>query len=138
MKPVLLDTGVIVALLDPSDSFHERCAHALSGLGAALVTCEAVIVESCYLLRHVAGAAESILRSVATREFLLPITLVNSAGSVERILQKYRDREVDLADAWLIHLANEFGTGEILTLDGDFQIYRWGRNNSFHLLVPLD
>jgi predicted nucleic acid-binding protein len=135
VKPVLLDTGTIVALLDSSDSFHERCADAIGTMSAPLVTCEPVIAESCYLLRDVQGAAEAILHSVATREFLIPITLSEAALPVRRIMGKYRDRNIDLADAFLIHLANQFSTGEILTVDSDFQIYRWGRNNRFQALV---
>jgi predicted nucleic acid-binding protein len=38
-------------------------------------------------------------------------------------MQKYKDRKIDLADACLIHLADEFGTADILTLDRDFAIY---------------
>jgi len=135
VKPVLLDTGTIVALLDSSDSFHDRCADAIAALSAPLVTCEPVIAESCYLVRDVEGAAEAILHSVETREFLIPVTLSEAAVPVRRILAKYRDRNIDLADAFLIHLANEFSTGEILTVDSDFQIYRWGRNNRFQSLV---
>jgi hypothetical protein len=48
-----------------------------------------------------------------------------------------QDRKVDLAGAFLIHLAGELRTGEILTLDRDFQTYRWGSNKTFRLLVPL-
>jgi predicted nucleic acid-binding protein len=138
VKPVLLDTGAIVALLDASDLFHSRCADAMADLRAPLITCEAVIAESCYLLRNIAGAPESIVQSVYTREFLLPVTLADSALPVQRILARYRDRHIDLADAFLIHLANEFQTGEILTVDSDFEIYRWGRSNPFRMLVPLD
>lgn len=137
MKPVLLDTGAIVALLDATDNFHQRCADALAELRAPLITCEAVIAESCYLLRNVEGAAEAIVQSVASREFLLPIGFPDMASDVQRILGKYRDRHIDLADAVLIHLANEFQTADILTVDGDFHIYRWGRNNAFRVLVPL-
>ena len=137
MKPVLLDTGMIVALLDPTDSFYARCSDAMADVGAPLVTCETVIAESCYLLRDVEGAAEAILHSVATREFLIPISLTDAAVPVRRIMAKYRDRSIDLADAFLIHLADEFSTGDILTVDRDFRIYRWGRNNHFQILVDL-
>jgi len=137
VRPVLLDTGPIVALLDPTDSFHRRCADALAEVRAPLVTCEAVITESCYLLRRIPGAAEAVLHSVVTRDFLIPSGLSEAAIRVRRILVKYRDRKIDLADAVLIHLANEFETGDILTLDRDFEIYRWGKNNRFHLLVSL-
>jgi len=137
VKPVLLDTGAIVALLDATDHFHQRCADALAGLRAPLITCEAAIAESCYLLRNVEGAAEAILQSIASREFLLPIGLADMASSVQRVFGKYPDRQIDLADAALIHLANEFQTADILTVDSDFHVYRWGRNNAFRLLVPL-
>ena len=109
----------------------------MADVGAPLVTCETVIAESCYLLRDVEGAAEAILHSVATREFLIPISLANAAVPVRRIMAKYRDRNVDLADAFLIHLADEFSTGDILTVDRGFRVYRWGRNNHFQVLVDL-
>jgi predicted nucleic acid-binding protein len=44
---------------------------------------------------------------------------------------------MDLADACLVHLAEELGTGEILTLARDFHIYRWNRTRPFHLLVDV-
>ena len=40
MKPVLLDTGVIVALLDRSERYHTACVDCLQGLTAPLVTCD--------------------------------------------------------------------------------------------------
>lgn len=137
MKPVLLDTGVIVALLDRSERFHASCVEAIAELGQPLITCEAVIAESCYLLRTLKGAAEAIIQNVAAGVFQIPLPLRQTADEVGRILHKYRDREIDLADACLIQLAGHFETGNILTLDRDFTIYRWGRNRPFELLVPL-
>ena len=61
MKPVLLDTGVVVALLDRSERHHNQCAEVVTNLGRPLVTCEAVIAESCYLLRRLSGAPEVVL-----------------------------------------------------------------------------
>jgi predicted nucleic acid-binding protein len=43
----LLDTGVIVALLDRSEDAREGCAEAVRALEGPLLTCEAVIAESC-------------------------------------------------------------------------------------------
>ena len=137
MKPVLLDTGVIVALLDRNERFHRKCADAIAETAAPLVTCEAAIAEACYLLRNLKGASEVVVENVAAGVFQIPFQLQQSAIGIRQILRKYRDRHVDLADACLIHLANHFGTGQILTLDHDFEVYRWGRNSSFELLVPL-
>ena len=136
-EPVLLDTGAIVALLDPTDSFHQRCADAMADLGAPLVTCEAVIAESCYLLRRLPGAGEAVIDNVIAGVFQIPSQLAETARDVRRIMSKYHDREIDLADACLIHLASSFATGDILTLDRDFEVYRWGRNNLFHSLIRL-
>jgi uncharacterized protein len=137
VKPVLLDTGVIVALLDSTDDYHRACIEIVGDITAPLITCETVIAESCHLLRSIKGAAESILHSVHTREFGIPISLSEAAADVSRLMKKYSDAYIDLADAFLIHLANEFETDEILTVDRDFQFFRWGRNNPFQMLVPL-
>jgi len=45
---------------------------------------------------------------------------------------------MDFADACLVDLANEMKSGRILTLDRDFQVYRWGRSRTFDLLVELE
>ncbi len=134
MKPVLLDTGFIVALLDRSEMNHKRCAQTIQNVTQPLVTCEAVIAESCYLLRGLAGASEAVLENVEKGVFQIPFSIVRSAGPVRRILRKYRDRKIDFADACLILLAEEVENGEILTLDSDFQFYRWKKTKPFLLL----
>ena len=134
MTPILLDTGVIVALLDRSERRHLDCVKALEAITAPLVTCEAVIAESCYLLRRLPGAAEAVIQNVASGVFQIPFHLSRSATQVQRILRKYKDRKIDLADACLIHLADELGTAEVLTLDRDFVVYRWRGRKAFHLL----
>jgi len=134
VKPVLLDTGVIVALLDRSERLHDACAEAVREIEAPLITCEAVIAESCYLLRNLAGTSEAIIENVAAGIFQIPFQLSREAAGVKQVLRKYRDRRIDLADACLIRLADEFGTADILTLDNDFAVYRWGRNRAFRML----
>jgi predicted nucleic acid-binding protein len=69
MKPVLLDTGFIVALLDRSERFHKACARTVREVEAPLVTCEAVITESCYLLRNLSGAPEAVIENIAAGIF---------------------------------------------------------------------
>ena len=101
------------------------------------MTCEAVIAEACYLLRRVTGAPEAILENVATGVFQIPFQLSRDAPDVQRVLRKYRDHDINLADACLIHLAGAVRSGDILTLDRDFEFYRWGGNKRFHLLISL-
>lgn len=138
MKAVLLDTGVIVASLDRSERHHQVCAAAIQEATSPLVTCEAVIAESCYLVRNMKGAAEAVIANVAAGIFQIPFSLKQSAQEVAHILRKYRDGGIDFADACLIHLAEDLRIADILSLDSDFQHYRWGRNNPFRMLIRLD
>jgi predicted nucleic acid-binding protein len=138
MKPVLLDTGFIVALLDRSENFHKTCAQAVREVEAPLVTCEAVITESCYLLRNLSGASEAVIENITAGIFQVPFQLSRDTAGVKQILRKYKDRKIDLADACLIRLADQFGTADILTLDRDFAIYRWGKNKLFRVLPSTD
>ena len=137
MKPVLLDTGVIVAFLDHSERHHQDCADCVLALERPLITCEAVIVESCYILRGLRGATEAVIENVAAGIFQLPFNLSREASALKQYLRKYRDRRIDLAGACLIRLAEEFETADILTLDTDFQVYRWGKNKTFRNLLDL-
>jgi predicted nucleic acid-binding protein len=138
VKPVLLDTGVIVALLDRSEKAHRVCAEAIHAAVGPLITCEAVIAESCYLLRNFPGAPEAVIDNVVAGIIQIPFQLSKEAASVRQILRKYRDRKIDLADACLIRLANEFEAADILTLDRDFTIYRWGKNKPFRILLDVN
>ena len=78
-----------------------------------------------------------MLQNVVDGVFQIPFRLSSVAADVNRHLRKYADVPVDLADACLIHLAGQLGTGDILTLDGDFRMYRWGSNKPFRMLVEL-
>ena len=98
---------------------------------------EAVIAESCYLLRGLPGAAEVVVENVERGVFQVPFQLSRSAGATRALLRKYRDLPADFADACLIQLADQLNTGDVLTLDGGFQTYRWRRTRHFRLLIPL-
>jgi predicted nucleic acid-binding protein len=135
VRDVLIDTGCIVALLDRSERNHTRCAEAVRTVSGRLVTCEAVIAESCYLLRHQRGAADTILENVERGAFQIPFRLDESSAPVRAHMKRYARVPMDFADACLVALAEIHGTGRILTLDGDFHIYRWRRTRRFEFLV---
>ena len=136
MSPaVLVDTGVIVALLDRSERRHADAVAAIHGLGAYLATCEAVIAEAVYLLRAVPGAPEAVLANVHSGVFRIPFRLADEADAVGALMARYRDQPMDLADACLVRLAEILDTPRILTLDSDFCTYRWRKRRVFDLLV---
>jgi len=137
LKPVLLDTGVIVSALDKRQRHHALCLQWMEGLDRPMSTCEAVIMESCHLLRKMVGSSEAVLANLAHGHFQIAFQLPRAVAEVKALMHKYRDTPIDFADACLIHMADELDTGDILTLDSDFLHYRWRKTRPFNLLIPL-
>jgi predicted nucleic acid-binding protein len=53
---------------------------------------------------------------------------------MQELMDKYRDRPMDLADASLVAAAEFLGCGDIFTLDGDFRIYRLKQGSAFNVI----
>ena len=136
MKPALLDTSAIVAMLDVSQ--ESRASHGgppfLEGRIGDGRTGHCQELPSASSSPWSTGSHH---QNVARNIFEIPFHLAGAAADIESLFRKYRDQPISLADACLIHLAGELGTGDIFTLDHDFEVYRWGRNRAFRLLVPL-
>jgi uncharacterized protein len=137
MKPLLLDTSGIVALLDRSERYHVVCAEVLAGLTRPLITCEAVIAESCHLIRHMRGAQETILKNIQTGIISIPWRLTGRDSRIAELMRQYAKVPLDFADACLVCMAEDFESSDILTLDSDFKVYRWSSRKTFNILVDL-
>ena len=133
-RTVLTDTGAILAVLDPHDPWHARCAGALARCALPLITTEAVVTE---LFHFVVGNPLAVARawqflrggSVA----LLPMGR-DDLPELERLMLMYADRPMDFADATLVRIAEREGIATVLTIDQDFTIYRTRGRKSFHVL----
>jgi predicted nucleic acid-binding protein len=51
-------------------------------------------------------------------------------------MRRYRSRPMALADACLVRLSEIHGAAEVLTLDGDFRIYRRHGNKLIPVRMP--
>ena len=123
-----------MALLDRSERQHRACASFVQTIVAPLITCEAVIAESCYLLRRLPDA-EAVLQNVAEGVFQIPFQLTLSRFH-SADLSKIPRPQVDLADACLIQLATDLRTPDILTLDRDFKSIAWVQISRSAYLSP--
>jgi predicted nucleic acid-binding protein len=138
LKPVLVDTGFLVALYDRREPMNRTCLRLHEELENPLVTCEAVLTETLHLLNALPSAHQQILASVAEGILAIPFQLNTVAARVQATMDKYRDTPADFADACLIQMADELDTGDILTLDSGFRHYRWRQTRHFNLLIPLE
>lgn len=133
MANVLVDTGFLVALGRKADPLHGPARDTFQRESGPLITVSPVIVETCHFLNaegkiHLLDLAQS----ARLRTLELPI---NAYGEVSTAIRKYADRDIDLADAALIWLANRTGVRRILTVDTvDFGIYRLTGRNRFELV----
>ena len=76
------------------------------------MTCQAVVAESCYLLRKLPAAVNAILEYVARGVFQIPFQLSRSAAELAQNPKQVSGRPADLADACLIYAAGQLGVGE--------------------------
>ena len=60
-QQVLLDTGTLVAFINPRDNFHSWAVAEWDNVSPPLLTCEAVFSEACFLLRKVQGGKEAVI-----------------------------------------------------------------------------
>ena len=133
--PVLVDTGPLVALFDPSDRDHEACTDALARLGRSrLLTTLAVVTETTYLLAFSGQAQRAILQFVGSGAIELADLNAAQLGRAAALMEQYEDLPMDFADATLIVIAESERTQTVFTLDRrHFSIYKAGRK-PFRLL----
>ena len=133
----LIDTGALLALLDRDDKWHARCATAFERARLPLATTDAVLTELFHLLgpgKRDQEAAWRLLRSGA-------ITVIGlddaDLPELQTLMERYRDRPMDFADATLVHIGSRHGLADIMTIDhNDFETCRMSGRRRFRILPP--
>jgi hypothetical protein len=67
-----LSVLVLFSVTTMAQGTARQCAEAVRKLDAPLITCEAVMAESCYLARNLPGAPEAIIANAAEGIFQIP------------------------------------------------------------------
>ena len=139
MNPkVIIDTGVLVAYLNKREKLHEWAKNELSKINPPLLTCEAVIVESYFLLKGTYGVIDLIFSLLRTKQITIPFSLTNEMVEIEVLMKRYENVPMSLADACLVRMSELIPGSVILTLDSDFRIYRKHQNEAIDLIIPVD
>jgi uncharacterized protein len=131
---MLVDTGVLIALLDRRDPNHQRCVTTAQQLpNAPLITTWCCLTEAMYFMGKIGGftAQQGLWTLLLSKRILLQTP--NETRMAE-LMEKYQDTPMDLADASLVALAEELETTQIFTLDSDFYVYRTSRGEAFQCL----
>lgn len=138
MKPqVLLDTGVLVALLSKADQFHQWATATVTTVNHPLLTCEAVITEACFLLQRDSRNQQAVLSLVNRGAIQITFCLSDQVNAIEELINRYANVPMSLADACLVRMAELYPESTVLTLDSDFRIYRKHRNQEIFIVMPF-
>jgi predicted nucleic acid-binding protein len=132
----LVDAGPLVALIDSREPDHERCVAALRSIDLPLLTTWSAFTEAMYLLGRSGGwaAQKALWRLVLNQDLEVTEQPPKASERISKLMERYADRPMDLADATLVTLAEELGVKRIFTLDADFSIYRIHGRARFELL----
>lgn len=121
-RTVLVDAGFLVALLSSRDTHHDWAVTQASELPPPWSTCEPALSEAFHLLgsRGVPNLGALLRR----RAVLLSFTLKENLESVVKLIEKYWNVPMSLADACLVRMTETLPDPIILTTDQDFRVYR--------------
>lgn len=134
MNAVLVDTGPLVALFVRNDPDHARVVAWLRDYRGRLLTTWHVLTEVCHFLTP--EVTLKFLRWVDAGGATVVEMPANELGNVIRLIGKYRDRPMDLADASMIWLAGQSGVRDILSVDSsDFAVFRTPQGKPFRDLL---
>jgi predicted nucleic acid-binding protein len=101
-----------------------------------MVTTWPAFTEAMYLLGEAGGwkAQNALWALVEEGDIEIAEQALEHQGRMRALMEKYRDRPMDLADASLVLLAEKRGLRDIFTLDhADFQVYRLNRRQTFRI-----
>jgi uncharacterized protein len=121
-RNVLVDTGFLVALLSKQDADHRWALTQAMAYPPPWRTCEAVLSEAFHLLaeRGTRELSQVLRRDAVSVDF----NLGDNLDPVLRLLYKYSNVPMSLADACLVRMTETRMDPVILTTDADFRIYR--------------
>ena len=136
-QSVIVDTGPLVAFLSRTDRFHNWTKEQWERVSPPMLTCEAVLAETCFLLRHLPNGSQAVLE-LLDRGVVQPVfRLEEEVRAIMKLLVRYANVPMSLADACLVRMAEQHAESKVLTLDQDFHVYRKHGRGVIPILTPL-
>jgi hypothetical protein len=116
---ILLDTSGLLSAIDRSQRQHDACAAIVTTARRPMVLSPFVLAELDSLLATTVGASaqNALLEEVERGAYRLEQFAAADIAAARRVIERYADLNVGLADASLVVLAKRYGTRDVLTLD---------------------
>ena len=130
----IADTGFLVAFLSRNDRYHDWAVGVAEDVTEPLLTCDAVLSESAFHLGSCAAVLELCAQNLVTLDF----SCAEHLSQLTSLAKRYEDRKPDLADLCLIRLSELHPKHSVVTIDGDFRVYRRNKRDIIPLIYPPD
>jgi predicted nucleic acid-binding protein len=137
---IVLDTGGLYAALDANETLHGRAVAALVAATPPRLLSPFVLAELDHLIASRVGnhAQMALIDEVARGVYQLEPISSEDIGHARRIMERYADLHIGLADASVVVLAHRHRTLELLCTDErHFRALRGTGGKPFRLL-PFD
>jgi uncharacterized protein len=132
---ILIDAGPLVALVNRSDMWHEKCLATSKTFHEPALTVWPAVTEAVFLVRRSLAAQSEILHIIESGEVRFAELDRSDVPRIRELMAKYHGLPMDLADAALVRVAERERIRTIFTLDRrDFEIYRPARIGRFHIV----
>jgi predicted nucleic acid-binding protein len=135
-KPIIVDTGPLVALLCKREPNHEWVVNHFTRIEPPLLTCEPVLAEADYLVRRSGYSAALVVELLRRGVLKIALDLQKEVEAIAGIQRKYGDIEASLADSCLVRMAEIHDGSRVMTFDDDFFVYRRLGRRAIPLLHP--
>ncbi len=133
----IVDAGPLVAFLSARDHYHAWAKGAFATVMPPALTCEAVLAEAWHLLSGTGNGQPALLELIAMGTVVADFSLKTELAAVRRLVTRYRDRPMSLADACLVRMAELHDGAAVITVDRDFAVYRKHGRQAVPLVSPL-
>lgn len=133
---VIVDAGPLVALLVESDSHHKWAVAQMARLPAPFLTCDAVLSEAFFLTSRVPHGPERLFDVLESGLLVSDFPILREQTALRRLIQKYRDLPMSLADVCLVRMSELHPRASVFTVDSDFLIYRKNGRQTIPVIMP--
>jgi uncharacterized protein len=138
MTVLLIDAGPLIALLNRRERHHAWVRDLLDTIEPPLFTCDPVLSEVCFVLQRLQRGANAVLELVARGIVRSDFRVASEIDSLSSLMKKFANVPMSLADACLVRMTELEPRAEVLTLDGDFRVYRRNRRQAVPTIMPGD
>lgn len=136
-RTVLIDSGPLVAVLCERDRHHPWARTHFEATDVPFLTCEAVISECFFLLERTYQGKETLCRLLERGIVVVAYSFTDQVAETIRLIRRYKDMPMSLADACLVRMSERLGDTAVLTTDSDFRVYRRNGRQMIPVIMPV-